>query len=118
MGISSQFIIETLLFGLAVLLSAYLYPAVKVKSFLGALGLALVLMFTSVLVALGVKTLGLSLGFWEMMLLNLVAYALAILLVAGFNKSLLRGGFGSALIFAIILVLLRWGIMWLYNLIF
>ena len=35
MNISSQFVIETLLFGLAVLLAAYLYPAVRIKSFLG-----------------------------------------------------------------------------------
>jgi uncharacterized membrane protein YvlD (DUF360 family) len=118
MGTSSQFIIETLLFGLAVLLSAYLYPAVKVKSFLGALGLALVLMLTSAFVVLFLQNAGIGLGALELLLASLIAYALAIWLMARFNKGLLRGGFGSALIFAIVLVLLRWGIMWLYSIVF
>lgn len=118
MNISSQFIIETLLFGLAVLLSTYLYPAVKIKSFLGALGLALVLMLTSVLVVFILKSAGLGFTAPIMLLINLLAYAVAIWLMATFNRGLLKGSLGTAFVFALILAVARWAVMWLYDFIF
>ena len=75
-------------------------------------------MLTSVLVVYMIKAAGLGFTAPVMVLINLLAYAVVIWLMANFNKGLLRGGLLSAFIFALILAVARWAVMWLYDFIF
>jgi putative membrane protein len=102
-----KFIIELLLMGIAVAIAAYLLPGVEVSGFLSAI-------IAGVLIALANATIGTILRLLtfpiNLMTLGIMSFIITVLMVllvdslmTGFNTN----GFFSALLFAVLLALIK-----------
>lgn len=94
--------------GLAVFLSAYLIPGVKVDSFVTALIVAVVLGLVNILIKPIISLLTLPLNLLTLGLFSFVINALMILLVAAIVKGFTVNGFVTALVFSIVLSVVSW----------
>lgn len=103
-----RFLINLLVGGFAVFVSAYILPGVTVDSFLTAIIVALVLGIVNVLVEPILVLLTLPVTVLTLGLFLFVINALMILLVAAIVPGFKVNGFLTALIFSLVLSVVSW----------
>jgi putative membrane protein len=102
-----KFIIEILLGGLAVAIAAYLIPGVVVDNFLTAIVAGLLLGFVNATIGTVLRILTFPINFITLGLLSFLITVGMVLLVDHLIKGFDTSGFFSAMIFAIVLSLLK-----------
>lgn len=109
---------QTLIYGAAIMLSAYLYPGVRVSSFSTALLAALLLMLASVSIKPIMIFLTLPITVLTLGLFLVVINAIILLLVSALLKGFSIDGFWHALVFGIILYFVHAALQWFSQAIF
>ena len=110
-----QYLLHTLVFALAVILTARIVPGIKVKSFGSAVVFAFVLglldtLLYGVLVALSFPLVFLSLGLF-LLVINGFLWWLADKLVSGVQID----GFGWTIIASVVTTILNWLFLWVIR---
>jgi len=105
--ITMKFIIELLLMGIAVAVAAYLLPGVTVDGFLSALIAAVLIALANATIGTILRILTFPVNILTLGIMSFIITVLMVLLVdslmSGFNTS----GFFSAMLFAIVLALIK-----------
>lgn len=102
-----KFIIEILLTGLAVVLAAMLIPGVQVDGYLTAIVAGLLLAFANATIGTLLRVLTFPINFLTLGLMSFLITVLMVLLVDRFLDGFSTSGFFSALIFAIVLAVIK-----------
>ncbi len=100
-------IIKLFLMGVAVMISAYIIPGVRVDGFLVAVVVAVILSIVNFLVKPIVTLLTLPINILTLGLFNLVINALMIILVSSVVPGFFVASFGWAVLFGIVLSLVN-----------
>ncbi len=102
-----KLIIEILLTGLAVAIAAYLLPGVSVDGLLSAILVGILLALANATVGLILRILTFPINILTLGLMSFIITVLMVLLVDGLMDSFNTNGFFSALIFAIVVAVLK-----------
>ncbi len=102
-----KLIIEILITGLAVAGAAYLLPGVTVDGFLSAILVGVLLALANATVGLILRILTFPINILTLGLMSFIITVLMVLLVDSLMDSFNTNGFFSALIFAIVVALLK-----------
>jgi len=102
-----RLIIEILLMGLAVALAAYLLPGVNVDGFWSAIIAGVLIALANATIGTILRILTFPINFLTLGLMSFVITVLMVLLVDNLMDSFNTTGFFSALLFAILLSLLK-----------
>jgi len=100
-------IIKLFLMGVAVMISAYIIPGVRVDGFLVAVVVAVILSIVNFLIKPVVTLLTLPINILTLGLFNLVINALMVMLVSSVVPGFLVASFGWAVLFGIVLSLVN-----------
>jgi putative membrane protein len=102
-----KLLVEILLMGVAVALAAFLIPGVQVDGFLSAILVGILIAVANATIGLILRILTFPINFLTLGLMSFIITVLMVLLVdnimTGFNTS----GFFSAMIFAIVLAIIK-----------
>lgn len=102
-----KFIIEILLTGLAVVIAAYLIPGVNVNGYLTAILAGLLLAFANATIGTILRILTFPINFLTLGLMSFIITVLMVLLVDRFVDGFETSGFFSAMVFALVLAVLK-----------
>lgn len=102
-----RLIIEFLLMGLAVALAAYLIPGVTVDGFWAALIAAVLISLANATIGTILRILTFPINFLTLGLMSFIITVLMVLLVDSLMETFNTQGFFSALLFAIVLSLIK-----------
>lgn len=102
-----RLIIEFLLMGLAVALAAYLIPGVTVEGFWAALIAGLLISLANATIGTILRILTFPINFLTLGLMSFIITVLMVLLVDSLMDSFNTQGFLSALLFAIVLSIIK-----------
>jgi len=100
-------IIKLFLMGVAVMISAYVIPGVRVDGFLTAVVVAVILTLVNVIIKPVVTLLTLPINILSLGLFTLIINALMIMLVASVVPGFFIASFGWAVLFGIVLSLVN-----------
>ncbi len=102
-----RLIIEILLMGAAVAIAAYLLPGVNVANFWSALIAGILIALANATIGTILRILTFPINFLTLGLMSFIITVLMVLLVDNLMDSFNTAGFFSALIFAIVLALIK-----------
>ncbi|HCN84661.1 MAG TPA: phage holin family protein [Sphingobacteriaceae bacterium] len=102
-----KLIVEILLMGVAVFLAAYLIPGVQVDGFLSAVIAGVLLALANATIGTILRILTFPINFLTLGLLSFIITVLMVLLVDSIMDGFNTSGFFSALVFAIVLSLIK-----------
>jgi len=102
-----KLIIEILLMGVAVALAAYLIPGVQVDGFLSAIIAGILIALANATIGTLLRILTFPINFLTLGLMSFIITVLMVLLVDNLMDSFNTNGFFSALIFALVLALIK-----------
>lgn len=102
-----KLIIEILLTGLAVAVAAYLIPGVSVDSYLTAIVAGLLLGFVNATIGTLLRIFTFPINFLTLGLMSFIITVLMVLLVDNLIRGFDTSGFFSAMLFALVLAILK-----------
>lgn len=102
-----KLIIEILIMGVAVLIAAFLIPGVTVDGFGSAILVGVLLALTNATIGFILRILTFPINFLTLGLMSFIISVLMILLVDSWMDSFNTSGFFSAMIFAIVLAIIK-----------
>ncbi len=102
-----KLIIEILVMGLAVLLAAFIIPGVQVDGFGSAIIVAVLIALANATIGFILRILTFPINFLTLGLVSFIISVLMILLVDSFMDSFRTSGFFSAMLFAIVLAVIK-----------
>jgi putative membrane protein len=102
-----KLIIEILLTGLAVAVAAYLIPGVSVDSYLTAIVAGLLLGFVNATIGTLLRIFTFPINFLTLGLMSFIITVLMVLLVDNLIRGFDTSGFFSAMLFALVLAVLK-----------
>ncbi|HET8830406.1 MAG TPA: phage holin family protein [Pelobium sp.] len=102
-----KLIIEILIMGIAVLLAAFLIPGVTVDGFGSAILVGILLALANATIGFILRILTFPINFLTLGLMSFIISVLMILLVDSWMDSFNTKGFFSAMIFAIVLAIIK-----------
>lgn len=102
-----KLVIEILLMGVAVALAAYILPGVEVNGFLSALIAAVLIALANATIGTILRLLTFPINFLTLGLMSFIITVLMVLLVDSLMDGFNTSGFISALLFAIVLALIK-----------
>lgn len=102
-----KLIIEILIMGVAVLLAAFLIPGVQVDGFGSAILVGILLALVNATIGFILRILTFPINFLTLGLMSFIISVLMILLVDRWMDSFHTSGFFSAMIFAIVLAIIK-----------
>ncbi|MFC5282463.1 phage holin family protein [Pedobacter alpinus] len=102
-----KLIIEILMMGLAVLLAAYLIPGVSVDGFGSAIIAGILIALANATIGFILRLLTFPINFLTLGLMSFIITVLMVLLVDNVMDSFHTAGFFSAMIFAIVLAIIK-----------
>lgn len=102
-----KLIIEILVMGLAVLLASFIIPGVKVDGFGSAIIAAILIALANATIGFILRVLTFPINFLTLGLMSFIISVLMILLVDSFMSSFNTTGFFSAMLFAIVLAVIK-----------
>ena len=102
-----RLIIEILLMGVAVALAAYLLPGVEVSGFGSAILAGILIALANATIGTILRLLTFPINFLTLGLMSFIITVLMVLLVDSLMDSFNTNGFFSALIFAVVLALIK-----------
>jgi putative membrane protein len=102
-----KLIIEILLMGLAVVLAAFLIPGVQVDGFLSAIIAGILIALANATIGFLLRILTFPINFLTLGLMSFIITVLMVLLVDGIMDGFNTSGFFSAMLFAIVLAVIK-----------
>lgn len=102
-----RFILEILLTGLAVVLAAYFVPGVNVDGYITAIIVGVLLALTNATIGFLLRILTFPINFLTLGLMSFVITVLMVLLVDNLMSGFSTEGFFSAMIFALVLSVIK-----------
>lgn len=102
-----RLIIEILLMGAAVAIAAYLLPGVNVDNFLSAIIAAILIALANATIGTILRLLTFPINFLTLGLMSFIITVLMVLLVDSLMSSFNTSGFLSAVIFALVLAVIK-----------
>lgn len=102
-----RLIIEILLMGAAVAIAAYLLPGVNVDNFLSAIIAAILIALANATIGTILRLLTFPINFLTLGLMSFIITVLMVLLVDSLMPSFNTSGFLSAVIFALVLAVIK-----------
>nr|WP_294899042.1 phage holin family protein [uncultured Pedobacter sp.] len=102
-----KLIIEILIMGVAVLLAAFLIPGVSVDGFGSAILVGILLALANATIGFILRILTFPINFLTLGLMSFIISVLMVLLVDSWMDSFHTSGFFSAMIFAIVLAIIK-----------
>lgn len=102
-----KLIIEILLMGLAVVLAAFLIPGVQVDGFLSAIIAGVLIALANATIGLILRVLTFPINFLTLGLMSFIITVLMVLLVDNLMDDFNTSGFFSAMIFALVLAIIK-----------
>ncbi|RZL39913.1 MAG: phage holin family protein [Pedobacter sp.] len=102
-----SFIVELLLTGLAVAIAAFLIPGVNVDGFGSAILVGILLALVNATIGFILRILTFPINFLTLGLVSFIITVLMVLLVDSIMDSFSTSGFFSAMLFAIVLAILK-----------
>ena len=102
-----KLIIEILLMGLAVVLAAFLIPGVQVDGFLSAIIAGILIALANATIGFLLRILTFPINFLTLGLMSFIITVLMVLLVDNLMDGFNTSGFFSALLFALVLAVIK-----------